>query len=190
MFSESVHIGIGIKHGFSCINICQDPREVLKTEAAVFNTSLGTWRMFMHWKTMFDRYYWIKTETICYISRYFLHYFVLPFHRCLANVISTDYAHSRAGQYTSRNGSKSVVLVQSYWKLHNRALTALTAFYAVMLVKACSVENSVVYKLQPLDIWSLQTTLLPYKACKQHCCHMQSANYIAAICSLQTTLLP
>ena len=24
---------IGIKHGFSCINICQVPREVLKTEA-------------------------------------------------------------------------------------------------------------------------------------------------------------
>ena len=24
---------IGIKHGFSCINICQVPREMLKTEA-------------------------------------------------------------------------------------------------------------------------------------------------------------
>ena len=24
---------IGIKHGFSCINVCQVPREVLKTEA-------------------------------------------------------------------------------------------------------------------------------------------------------------
>ena len=53
---------IGIKHGFSCINICQVPWEVLKMrpEAAVFNTSQGTWRMLMHWKTMFDRYYCIK----------------------------------------------------------------------------------------------------------------------------------
>ena len=56
---------------------------------------------------MFDRYYCIN-ENICYISRYFLNYFVSFFHRCLANVISTDYARSRAEQYTSRNGSKSV----------------------------------------------------------------------------------
>ena len=26
-------LNIGIKHGFSCINVCQVPREVLKTEA-------------------------------------------------------------------------------------------------------------------------------------------------------------
>ena len=99
-------VNIGIKHGFSWINIRQVPWEVLKTEA------------------MFDRYYCIKTENICYISRYFLHYFVSPFHRCLANVISTDYARSRAGQNTSRNGSKSVAPVRSYWKLRSRALTA------------------------------------------------------------------
>ena len=48
---------IGIKHGFSCINIRQVPWEVLKTEAwGVFSTSQGTWRI-MNWKTMFDRYY-------------------------------------------------------------------------------------------------------------------------------------
>ena len=46
---------------------------------------------------MFDRYYCIKTENICYISRYFLHYFVSPFYWYLANVISTDYARSRVG---------------------------------------------------------------------------------------------
>ena len=57
---------------------------------------------------MFDRYYCINTEDICYISRYFLHYFVSPFHRCLANAISTDNARSRSGHYTSRNGSESV----------------------------------------------------------------------------------
>ena len=28
-----VYVYIGIKHGFSCINICQVPSEVLKTEA-------------------------------------------------------------------------------------------------------------------------------------------------------------
>ena len=55
---------------------CWKPRP----EAAVFNTSLETWRMLMHWKTMFDRYHCIKTENVCYISRYFLHYFVSPFH--------------------------------------------------------------------------------------------------------------
>ena len=92
------------------------PWEVLKTEAegrgfqrlprdlANVNAS----------KNQFDRYYCIKTENISSISRYVLHYFVSPFHRCLANVISTDYARSRAGQYTSRNGSKSVAPVTSY----------------------------------------------------------------------------
>ena len=55
-----------------------------------------------------------KTENICYISRYFLHYFVSPFHRCRANAISTDYARSGAGQYTSRDGSNSVAPVRAY----------------------------------------------------------------------------
>ena len=95
-----------------------------RPEAAVFNISLGTWRMVMHWKPMFDRYYCITTVNICYISRYFLHYFVSPFHRCLANAISKDYARSRAGQYISRNGSKSVAPLRSYWKLRSHALTA------------------------------------------------------------------
>ena len=80
-------------------------------KAAVFNTSQGTWRMLMHWKNMFDRYYCIKTENICYISRYFL---FSPFHWCLANAISTDFARSRAGHYTSRDGSNSVAPVYAY----------------------------------------------------------------------------
>ena len=110
--------------------------------------------MLVHWKTTFDRYYCIKTEIICYISRYFLHYFVSPFHRCLANEISTDYARSSAGQNISRDGSNSVAPVQAYWKLRSRAFTARellihgfspvnarllitcgTAFYAIMLDK-------------------------------------------------------
>ena len=117
---------IGIKHGLSCIKIRQVPRELLKTEAGG--------RGFQHLpidlanvdalKTMFDRYYCIKTENICYILRFFLHYFFSPFHRCLTNAIVTDYTRSRAGQYTSRNGSKSVAPVWSYWKLRSRALTA------------------------------------------------------------------
>ena len=96
--------------------------------------------MLIHWKTMFDRHYCIKTENICYISRYFLHFVVSPFQRCLANAISTDYARSRSGQYTSRNGSKSVAPVPSYWKLRSRALTArellckYTAFRRLMHV--------------------------------------------------------
>ena len=73
---------------------------------------------------MFDRYYCIKTENICYILRYFLHYFVSPFHWCLANVISTDYARSKAEQYTSPGGINSVGPVRASEKLRSRALTA------------------------------------------------------------------
>ena len=116
---ENKTFNIGIKHGFSCFNIRQVP-----WETAVFNASQGTWRILMHRKNMFDRYYCITTENNCYISRYFLHFFVSSFHRWLANAISTDYARSSAGQYTSRNGSKSVAPVRSYWKLRSRALTA------------------------------------------------------------------
>ena len=117
---------IGIKHGFSCINIRQVPWEVLKTEAEG--------RGFQHpprdlanvnaLKTMFDCYYCIKTENICYISRNFLHYFVSLFHWCLSNAISTDNARSRAGHYTCRDGSNSVAPVRAYWKLRSCALTA------------------------------------------------------------------
>ena len=105
---------IGTKHGFSCINTRQVPREVLKTEAGG--------RGFQHiprdmanvnaLKNHVRSLLLLKTENICYISRYFVHYFVSPFHRCLTNALScTDYARSRARQYTSRNGSKSVAPV-------------------------------------------------------------------------------
>ena len=131
---------------FQCINIRQVPWEVLKTEAFglgfqhlpldlanvnawTFARSLGRcWKprpsLLMHWKNMFDRYYCIKTENIRYTLSYFLHYFVSPFHRCLANVISTDDARSMAGQYTCRYGSNSVAPVRVSWKLRSRALTA------------------------------------------------------------------
>ena len=64
-------------------------------------------------KTMFHHCYCIKSENICYISRYFLHYFVSSFH-CLTNAISMDYARSRAGHYTVCDGSNSVAPVQPY----------------------------------------------------------------------------
>ena len=124
---------IGIKHGFSCINIRQVPYELLKTEAEGrgFQHIPGIRRMLMHWKTMF--YYCIKTENICYISRYFLHYFVSPFHRCLANAISMNYARSRAVQYTSHNSAWIALLIHGFspvnaWML----ITCGTAFYAII----------------------------------------------------------
>ena len=106
---------IGINHGFSCLNIRQIPREVLKTEAGG--------RGFQHLPRdlanvkALKNHVWSlllrKTENVCYISRYFLNCFVSRFHRYLPNAISTDYARSGAGKYTSRNGSKSVVPVRS-----------------------------------------------------------------------------
>ena len=119
---------------------CWKPRP----KAAVFNTSQGTWRILMHWKTMFGRYYCIKTENICYISRYFLHNLVSPFHRCLANAISTEYARSRVGQYTSHNGRKSVAPVRSYWKLRSRALTSVNCLVNTRLFAgSCTAVNNV-----------------------------------------------
>ena len=64
-----------------------------------------------------------KLKTFATFARYFLHYFVLPFHRCLANAISRDYVRLKAGQYTSRNGSKSVVARYDHTE-SSRALTA------------------------------------------------------------------
>ena len=87
---------------FHALTFARSRGRLLKTEAGGLD------------RPMFDRFYWVKTENICYISRYFLQYFVSPFHRCFAKAISTDYARSRARQYTSRNGSKSVALVRSY----------------------------------------------------------------------------
>ena len=102
-----IYINIGIKHGFSCINIRQVPRKVFKTEVGGrgFQHFPGDLANVNALKNMFDRYYYIKTENICYISRYFLHYFVSPSHRCHANAISTDYTRYRAGQFASRSGS-------------------------------------------------------------------------------------
>ena len=57
----------GIKHDFPFINIRKVPREVLKTEgeARGFQTSLGTLRMLMNDKILFDRYYCINSAKHC-----------------------------------------------------------------------------------------------------------------------------
>ena len=148
----SVH-NIGIKHGFSCINIRQVPWEVLKTEAEG--------RGFQHLPRDLVNVNPLKNQVRSLLLHknwkhlqhfaLFLALFCFAFHRGLANVISTDYAPYRAGQYTSRNGSKSVAPVRSYWKLHSRAFTSRelhgfspvnarllitrdTAFYAIIYV--------------------------------------------------------
>ena len=57
----------GIKHDFPFINIRKVPREVLKTEgeARGFQPSLGTLRMLMNDKIMFDCYYCINSTKHC-----------------------------------------------------------------------------------------------------------------------------
>ena len=120
LFNELSSYIIGIKHGFSCINIRQVPWEVLKTEAEgrgfqhLVRDLANVNALKNHVRSLLLH----KTENICYISSYFLHYFVPPFHRCLVNVISTDYARSRAGQYTSRNGSKRYDHTESCVAVH------------------------------------------------------------------------
>ena len=42
---------IEFKHGFSCINVCQVPREMLETEGEA--RGLGTWQTLMYRKIMF-----------------------------------------------------------------------------------------------------------------------------------------
>ena len=114
--NKEANINIGIKHGFSRINIRQVPWEVLKTEAEgrgfqhLPRDLANVNALKKHVRSLLLQ----KTENISNIFRYFLHYFVLPFHRCRANAISTYCARSGAGQYISRDGSNSVAPVRSY----------------------------------------------------------------------------
>ena len=80
-------MNIGIKHVFSCINIRQVPWAVLKTKAGGrgfqhLPRDLAN-ALIKHVRSLLLH----KSENI---SRYFLHYFVLPFHWCHANAIITD----------------------------------------------------------------------------------------------------
>ena len=91
----------------------------------------------------------------------FLALFCFTFSLMSRELISTDYARLRAGQRTSRTGSKSMALVRSYWKLRSRALTWIallihvfspvnarllimcdTAFNAIMLFSSLSTKCS------------------------------------------------
>ena len=77
-----VRWNIGIKHGFSCINIRQVPWEVLKTEAegrGFQHLPRGLANVNALKKKHVRSLFLLKNWNICYISRYFLHYFVLPF---------------------------------------------------------------------------------------------------------------
>ena len=51
------YIIVGIKHNFLCINICWAPC----LSGSGFNTSLGAQQTLMYQKSMFDRYYCIKS---------------------------------------------------------------------------------------------------------------------------------
>ena len=65
LIHEKTCLIIGIKHGFSCINVCQARGRCWKPrpKAEVFNNSRGTKQTLMHWKTMFDRCYCINSTT-------------------------------------------------------------------------------------------------------------------------------
>ena len=60
---------------------------------------------------MFDRFYCIKTENICYFLCYFLHYFVSPFH----DVVRTLFPRTILvlGQ-----GSTHLVMAAILWPLY------------------------------------------------------------------------
>ena len=65
LFPQQRDHNIGIKHCFSCINIRQVPREVLKAEAGGrgFQYLPRDLANVNALKTMFDRYYFIKLKT-------------------------------------------------------------------------------------------------------------------------------
>ena len=90
---------VGIKHGFSCINIRQVPWEVLKTEAEG--------RGFQHLPRDLANVNALKKHIRSLLLhknwKHLLHFALFLALFCFAfspmsRVISTDYAHSRAGQ--------------------------------------------------------------------------------------------
>ena len=71
---------IGIKHGFSCINVCQVLTNVARPEAEIFNSSRGTWQTLMYWETILNRCYCItSTKFFGKIYEKMWHYILLPF---------------------------------------------------------------------------------------------------------------
>ena len=176
LYAGCIYYNIGIKHGFSCINICQVPWEVLKTEAGVrsfqylprnlanVNALKNHVRLLLlhkNWKHLL--YFALFLALLCFTFSLMSH-----------NTISMNYACSRARQYTSRNDSKSVAQVRLYWKLRScinsvwiallihgfspvnarLLITCDTAFYAIMWnsIPRCSY---LVYEYKNMQqVWS------------------------------------
>ena len=108
---------IGLKHGFSYINIRQVPREVLKTEAGG--------RCFQHLPRDLANVNALKNHVrslllhknckqLLHFALFLALFCFVFFHRCGVYAISTYYARSRAGQYTSHDCSNSVAPVRAY----------------------------------------------------------------------------
>ena len=126
----------GIEHGFSCINICQVPWEVLKTEAEgrgfqhlprdlaninALKNHVRSLLLLKNWKHL------LHFALFIYLFFFFFFFFALfcfAFSQMFRERNFHGLCRSRAGQYTPRNGSKSVAPVRSYWKLRSCALTA------------------------------------------------------------------
>ena len=117
---------IGIKHGFSCINIRQVPLEVLKTEAEG--------RCFQHLPRGLANVNALKNYVRSLLlhknEKHLLHFalflalFCFPFSPMSRERYFHGLCSFWAGQYTSRDGSNFVAPVRVYWKLRSRALTA------------------------------------------------------------------
>ena len=133
---------------------CWKPRP----SASVFNTSQGTWRMLMHWKTMFDRYYCIKTETFatfCVISctvlfRHFTDVSRMQFpqtmlvlgpgstHLMTAAILWPWYRHIES-YVACINSAWIALLIHGFSPVNARLfITCGIAFYVIIDVISCS----------------------------------------------------
>ena len=107
-------IYIGIKHGFSCINIRQVPREVLKTEAEG--------RGFQHLPRDLANDYALKNHVrslhvlLHKNWKHLLHFALFPALFC--------FAFSPMSREPNFHWLYMLVTARSYWKLRSRALTA------------------------------------------------------------------
>ena len=123
---KQVHFIIGIKHGFSCINIRQVQWEVLKTEAEG--------RGFQHLPRDLAIVNALKNHVQSLLLhknwKHLLHFalFLALFCFAFSPMSRERYFHelcsSQGREYTSRDGSNSVAPVRAYWKWRSRALTA------------------------------------------------------------------
>ena len=119
-------VNIGIKHGFSCINIRQFQREMLKTEAGgrgfqhlprdlanVNALKNRVWSLLLHknWKHLL--------HFALFLALFFFIFSSMS-HEC--NFLKTMLVLGPGSTHLV-TAAKSVVPVRSYWKLRSRALT-------------------------------------------------------------------